>query len=48
MEDYHLSWLVGILHDDKEIDPLLYSEKIDYIVQDLLPSERKKVIQYID
>lgn len=23
--DYHLNWLVGILHDSKEDDPIFYS-----------------------
>ena len=48
MEQYHMGWLIGILHDDKEHDPLLYSEKIGAIIEDLLPEEKKNVIKYID
>lgn len=48
MEQYHMGWLIGIMHDDKEHDPLLFSEKIDKVIEDLLPHEKKMVLQYID
>lgn len=35
--EYHLNWLVGVLHDSKEDDPLFFSEKIDEVLKDLLP-----------
>ena len=38
MEQYHMGWLIGILHDDKEHDPLLFNDKIDYVIEDLLPA----------
>jgi hypothetical protein len=38
MEHYHLTWLLGILHDNKEQNPLLFSEKIDFVLQDLFPN----------
>lgn len=43
-----MGWLIGIMHDDKEHDPLLFSEKIDKVIEDLLPHEKKMVLQYID
>ncbi len=48
MDQYHMGWLLGILHDNKEQNPVVYSEKIDYVLQDLLPGEKKKMLQYID
>ena len=35
-----MGWLLGILHDDKEQNPLLYSERINWVIQDLLPREQ--------
>lgn len=46
--DYHLNWLVGVLHDSKEDDPVVFSERIDDVLQDLLPSEKQQVLNYID
>lgn len=46
--EYHLNWLVGILHDAKEDDPILYSEKIDEILKDLLQEEKDLTKTYID
>ena len=40
MEQYHMGWLLGILHDNKEQNPLLYSERINWVIQDLLPREQ--------
>lgn len=37
ISDYHMSWLVGILHDAKEDDLITYSENIDDVLVDLLP-----------
>jgi hypothetical protein len=48
MEDYHMGWLLGILHDNKERDPLLYGEKIGWVIEDLKKDEQKKILQYID
>ncbi len=38
--EYHLNWLVGILHDAKEDDPTFYSERIDEVLKDLLNEEK--------
>ena len=46
--DYHMTWLVGLLHDTKEDDLLKYSESIDEILSDLLPTEKQVVMKYID
>jgi hypothetical protein len=46
--DYHLNWLVGVLHDSKEDDPVKFSEDIDAVLQDLLPGEKEQVLNYID
>lgn len=46
--DYHLNWLVGVLHDSKEDDPLLFSEHIDEVLKDLLPNEKEQVLNYIN
>jgi hypothetical protein len=27
--EYHMNWLLGILHDDKEEDPVYYGAHID-------------------
>jgi hypothetical protein len=43
-----MSWLIGILHDVKEDNPILYGEKIDDVLQDLLPIEKQKAKQYIN
>lgn len=48
ISDYHMTWLVGLLHDTKEDDFLTYSERIDDVLKDLLPAEKEKVISYID
>ena len=48
LQDYHLNWLVGVLHDSQEDDPMLYGEKIEEVLQDLLPEEREVVIRYIN
>jgi hypothetical protein len=41
--DYHLNWLVGVLHDSKEDDPVMFSERIDGVLQDLLAEEKEQV-----
>jgi hypothetical protein len=46
--DYHLNWLVGVLHDSKEDDPVMFSERIDGVLQDLLAEEKQQVLNYID
>lgn len=43
-----MGWLIGILHDDKEHDPSLFAEKIEKVIEDLLPKEQKMVLTYID
>ncbi len=48
MQQYHMCWLLGILHDNKEQDPVLFSEKIDWVLEDLRPEEQKMMHQYID
>jgi hypothetical protein len=48
MEQYHMGWLLGILHDNKEQNPVLFSERIDWVLQDLTPQEQKKMKSYID
>ncbi len=48
MDEYHQCWLVGILHDNKEHDPLLFSERIDYVLKDLFPKEQQDIKRYID
>ena len=35
-----LQLAVGVLHDTKEDDPVLYGEKIDEVSEDLLPKSR--------
>ena len=40
--------MVGVLHDAKEDDPLLFDEKIGDILKDLLQEERDLVLKYID
>jgi hypothetical protein len=46
--DYHMTWLVGLLHDTKEDDLFIYSDRIDDVLKDLLPQEKEKVMRYID
>jgi hypothetical protein len=48
IEDYHMTWLVGLLHDTKEDELMIYSERIDDVLKDLLPLESQKVKSYID
>jgi hypothetical protein len=48
MDEYHQCWLVGILHDNKEHDPVLFSERIDYVLKDLFPKEQQAIKKYID
>lgn len=43
-----MTWLVGLLHDTKEDHLIAYSEKIEDVLVDLHPEERKKVLLYID
>lgn len=43
-----MSWLVGLLHDTKEDDFITYSERIEDVLKDLLPEQRKTVMKYID
>jgi len=43
-----MNWLLGILHDTKEDDVVKFSSKIDDVLADLLPDEKKKVLEYID
>lgn len=32
-----MSWLVGLLHDTKEDGLIIYSERIEEVLRDLLP-----------
>lgn len=48
MDEYHQCWLLGILHDNKEHNPVLYSERIDYVLKDLYPFEQEKMKNYVD
>ena len=43
-----MNWLVGLLHDTKEDNLITYSERIDDVLKDLLPEEKKQVLDYID
>ena len=43
-----MNWLVGLLHDTKEDAVVTYSERIDDVLKDLLPEEKKQVLHYID
>lgn len=43
-----MSWLVGLLHDTKEDGLIIYSERIEEVLRDLLPEESKQVMRYID
>ena len=43
-----MTWLVGLLHDTKEDDLQIYSQRIEDVLKDLLPQEKKKVMDYID
>ena len=48
ISDYHMNWLVGVLHDAKEDDLFTYNEEIDDVLVDLLPEEKTRVLLYID
>jgi hypothetical protein len=43
-----MTWLVGLLHDTKEDDLFTYSDRIEDVLRDLLPEEKKQVMNYID
>lgn len=48
MDEYHQCWLLGILHDNKEQNPVLFSERIDYVLKDLFPKEQEDIKRYVD
>lgn len=43
-----MCWLIGILHDSKEDNPVEYGSNIDDVLQDLLTDEAAKTKKYID
>ena len=43
-----MGWLLGILHDNKEQNPTIYAQMIDWVVNDLFLEEQKEIKLYVD